>query len=74
MTDLDEPTAKDVSYSPSSDRETDALQRSPRHSAATADVDPDAVETLPGTGGPDDNGQVDVTEGELNMPRDTGAH
>ena len=32
------------------------------------------VETLPGRGGPDDSGAVDVAEEELNVPRDTGAH
>lgn len=69
-----EQVRKDVSYSPGSGRETEQRQRSPRHSAATRDVDQDAVETLPGTGGPDDTGAVDVSDEELNLPRDTGTH
>lgn len=65
---------RDVSYSPSSGRETEEAQRSPRHSRATRGIDPDAVQTLPGTGGPDDNGEVDVPEEDLDVPRDSGAH
>jgi hypothetical protein len=67
-------TPKDTSYSPSSGRETEEAQRSPRHSAATSDIDADAVQTLPGTGGPDDNGSVDVPPDELHPPRDRRAH
>lgn len=65
-------TEKDVSYSPASDRETEERQKSPRESAATADVGEDGVQTLPGTGGPDDNGAVDVPPSELHPPRDGG--
>ena len=72
--DPEQQLAKDVSYSPASESETEERQKSPRHSAATDDVDPDAVETLPGTGGPDDNGSVEVPDADLNVPRDTGAH
>lgn len=71
----EEQTAKDMSYSPASDSEIEERQDSPSESPATDDIDDaDAVETLPGTGGPDDNGSVDVPEEDLNVPRDTGAH
>ncbi|MDN4613066.1 hypothetical protein P5G50_01265 [Leifsonia sp. F6_8S_P_1B] len=42
-------TAKDRSYSPSSERETAAKQD-----------DPTGDDVMPGTGGPDDTGDVDV--------------
>ena len=73
MTDAEQ-VRKDVSYSPASESETAAKQRTPDRSRATDDIDADAVETLPGTGGPDDTGAVDVDEDDLNMPRDSGAH
>ncbi len=80
MSDLPEPigderqTEKDVSYSPASDRETAERQKSPAESPATDDIDADAVRTLPGTGGPDDSGDVSADAGDLNLPRDHGAH
>lgn len=68
-------TAKDRSYSPASETEIEQRQKSPSQSPATDDLEnANAIETLPGTGGPDDNGSVDVPEEELNVPRDTGAH
>lgn len=71
----EEQTTKDRSYSPASETETEQRQESPTVSPATDDLEEaNAVETLPGTGGPDDNGSVDVPEEELNVPRDTGAH
>ena len=47
--------------SPSSERETEALQKSHRSSPATEDedIDPDNIKVLPGTGGPDDTGDVE---------------
>ena len=65
---------KDVSYSPASETETRQRQESPARSQATTDVDAGAVETLSGTGGPDDSGAVDVDGADLNIPRDTGTH
>ena len=70
----DEQLRKDRSYAPSSGRETQQRQASPDRSRATDDVDAEAVEVLPGTGGPDDDGAVDVDPDELRMPRDDGAH
>jgi hypothetical protein len=80
MSDIDEPldderqTEKDVSYSPASDRETAERQKSPSDSPATDDVDAEGVKTLPGTGGPDDSGDVSADPGEIDIPRDSGAH
>ena len=72
--DDDEQVVKDRSYSPSSERETAARQdEDPADSRATDDVSAD-VEVLPGTGGPDDVGEVHVDPDDLNMPHDTGAH
>jgi len=62
-------TRKDMSYSPASDRETRELQeRSADESPATDDVDSERVANLPGTGGPDDSGDVEPPEGELDAP------
>ncbi|MGY6496967.1 MAG: hypothetical protein ACXIUP_01950 [Microcella sp.] len=61
-------TQKDTAYSPSSDRETEAKQ-----DGHETHADPDAARkatVLPGTGGPDDVGDIEVDEEELNMPHD----
>jgi hypothetical protein len=67
-------TEKDTSYSPASDRETEERQKSPADSPALGDVDDADVTTLPGTGGPDDSGDVSPASGEIHIPRDSGAH
>ena len=67
-------TEKDMSYSPSSGRETEERQKSPARSRATDDVDESEVQVLPGTGGPDDTGAVSPDPDELHMPRDKGPH
>lgn len=64
-------TEKDTAYSPSSDRETEAKQ-----DGHETHADPEAAgraTVLPGTGGPDDVGDVEVDEDELNMPHDDGS-
>lgn len=64
-------TAKDTAYSPSSDRETEAKQ-----DGHETHADPDAAgraTVLPGTGGPDDVGDIEVDEDVLNMPHDDGS-
>lgn len=66
---LSEPEAvrKDTRYTPGSDTET----REKQEDAATspdADVDDDLVRARPGTGGPDDVGDVSVDEDDLNLP------
>lgn len=55
---------KDVSYSPGSGRETEEAQEDPGGSAHFDDPEIDAskVTTLPGEGGPDDVGEIDVDE------------
>ena len=61
---------KDTNESPSSDATTEALQEDQDSSPALADpdIESDDVTTLPGTGGPDDEGDVDVDPSELNLP------
>ncbi len=67
----DEQVRRDTSYSPASDKETEQRQQDPAESAATDDaaIDENDVKVLPGTGGPDDTGDVEVDDDELNMPR-----
>jgi hypothetical protein len=57
----------DETYSPSSEDETKARQEDPRRSEATndPDIDQDDVTVLPGTGGPDDTGDVSVDPAEI---------
>ena len=60
---------KDTNYSPGSDTDTDELQDAQEQSPAldVEDIDEDAVRTLPGTGGPDDEGNIEVDEEDLNI-------
>jgi hypothetical protein len=53
--DDDELTRKDTSYSPSSERETEERQRD------EGDV------LLPGTGGPDDSGDLTLADGDMDL-------
>ena len=61
---------KDTNESPQSDATTDELQDTPVADSPAFD-DPEIneadVKTLPGTGGPDDEGDIDVDPGELNL-------
>jgi hypothetical protein len=61
----------DTDYSPSSERETEALQDDQAGSRALEDpdIDRDSVRVLPGTGDYTDDGDVDVDPGEVHMPR-----
>ncbi|RNE67414.1 hypothetical protein [Cryobacterium tepidiphilum] len=61
---------RDTSYSPSSEDDMEPLQRHPRQSEALddPDIDPADVEVLPGTGGPDDQGDVDVDPKDIHIP------
>jgi hypothetical protein len=65
--DRDDDLHKDTNYSPGSDTDTERLQD--QHSPALHDeeIDDEAVKTLPGTGGPDDEGNVEVDPEELNL-------
>jgi hypothetical protein len=67
-------TAKDMSYSPASDTETHEKQVNPVPDSVDADISRDDITVVPGTGGPDDVGDVDVDPDDLNLPHDTGAH
>ncbi|WP_261166996.1 hypothetical protein [Microbacterium sp. Marseille-Q6965] len=58
---------KDMSYSPASDTETRRKQEDPVPDSVDDDIDPDDVKVAPGTGGPDDVGDVDVDPDELNL-------
>lgn len=57
----------DTVYSPASDAETRERQEDPDESLATADPDisDDDVRVLPGTGGPDDGGDVEVSPDDI---------
>ncbi|TPW77484.1 hypothetical protein [Schumannella soli] len=59
-------TEKDMSYSPASDSEVEQMQgedaSSANDTAASTGIDDDAIVTRPGTGGPDDAGDVDVDD------------
>jgi hypothetical protein len=61
----------DTDYSPSSDRDVQALQDDQSGSPALddPDIDRDAVQVLPGTGDNTDDGQVAVDPGEVHLPR-----
>lgn len=60
---------KDTTYTPGSETETAAKQDGPTLPASVDDdIDPDDVHVVPGTGGPDDVGDVDVDPADLNMP------
>ena len=68
-----EQTGKDVSYSPASGRETEQRQASPDSAALhDPDIDDDDVNVLPGTGGPDDVGDVDVDPDEIDLQGNAG--
>jgi hypothetical protein len=60
---------KDRSYSPASETET-ARKQAEGSSAAEndPDIDADDVKVEPGTGGPDDVGEVEVDPDDLELP------
>jgi hypothetical protein len=64
---------KDMSYSPSSDSDDDALQDQAVGDSPAVDSDMESSEitVLPGTGGPDDDGDVEVDPSELNLSGDS---
>ncbi len=59
---------KDMSYSPGSEAETARKQEDPLPDTVDPDIDPADVRAVPGTGGPDDAGDVDVDPDDLNLP------
>ncbi len=58
---------KDMSYSPSSERET-AQKQDDAADDLPDDIDASQVQVAPGTGGPDDGGEVEVDPDDLNLP------
>jgi len=60
-------TRKDTSYSPASEAETQAKQDDPVPSTIDSDA-ADQVKVAPGTGGPDDPGDVEVNKEDINLP------
>jgi hypothetical protein len=64
----DDAVRKDMSYSPASETETAHKQADALPDTIDDDIDPDDVRAVPGTGGPDDVGDVDIDPGELNLP------
>ena len=63
---------KDRAYSPASETETERKQEDPLPETIDDDIDPDDIRVVPGTGGPDDVGDVDVDPADLNMPGQQG--
>lgn len=59
---------KDPTYSPASETETERKQDDPLPETIDDDIDPDDIRVVPGTGGPDDVGDIDVDPADLNMP------
>ena len=59
---------KDMSYSPASETETEQKQDDPLPDTIDDDIDPDQINAVPGTGGPDDVGDVEVDPDDLNLP------
>ena len=59
---------KDMTYSPSSEAETQHKQREPIPDTVDGDIDTAEIRAVPGTGGPDDGGDVDVDPEDLELP------
>lgn len=59
---------KDRAYTPGSESETQHKQQRPIPETVDEDIDPDDVRVVPGTGGPDDVGDVDVDPDDVNLP------
>jgi hypothetical protein len=59
---------KDMSYSPASEDETRRKQEDPLPATIDDDIDTDQILAVPGTGGPDDTGDIEVDPADLNMP------
>lgn len=62
---------KDMSYSPASEAETAHKQQDALPDTVDDDIDSDDVRAVPGTGGPDDVGDVDVDPADMQLPWQT---
>lgn len=69
----EEDLEKDTSYSPSSERDDDVLENESVTDSDGVDSDMDSSEilVLPGTGGPDDVGDIEVDPSEFNLSGDS---
>jgi hypothetical protein len=63
-----EQVRKDITYSPASETETQHKQDDPLPETVDDDISEEDVRAVPGTGGPDDAGDVDVDAEDLNLP------
>jgi hypothetical protein len=63
-----EQVRKDITYSPASEAETQHKQDDPLPETVDDDISASDVRAVPGTGGPDDVGDVDVDAQDLNLP------
>jgi hypothetical protein len=63
-----EQVRKDITYSPASETETQHKQDDPLPETVDEDISARDVRAVPGTGGPDDVGDVDVDAEDLNLP------
>lgn len=59
---------KDTSYSPASETETQQKQDDPLPDSIDDDIDLEQVNVVPGTGGPDDGGDIEVDPDDLDLP------
>lgn len=57
----------DMTYSPASETETARKQEDRLPEGIDDDIDADQIKVAPGTGGPDDAGDVDVDPDDLNL-------
>ncbi|MDN4642049.1 hypothetical protein QCD70_17520 [Agreia sp. PsM10] len=69
----EEDLEKDTSYSPSSEHDDDVLENEAvtDSDAVDADMDSSEILVLPGTGGPDDVGDIEVDPSEFNLSGDS---
>jgi hypothetical protein len=68
----DEIVRKDTNESPTSEVDTEVKQSETVETSATddSDIDESDVKLLPGTGGPDDVGDIEVDPDDLNLSGD----
>ena len=59
---------QDMKYYSASETETDQKPDEPLQETIDRDVDAENVRAMPGTGGPDDEGDVAVSAEDLNLP------
>lgn len=62
-----EQVRKDVSYSPGSEAETAAKQADPLPDGVDDDIDESRIRVVPGTGGPDDAGDVELDPEDVDL-------